>query len=99
MRKRPPTPIFLPGKFHGQRNLVGYSPWSHKELDTTEPLSAHTHKSEMYNIFSYKYTYKYKCIIFSGIIFSVISTLKCYGTEITKFLVNFIIIRSLATAF
>ena len=28
-----PTPVFLPGKFHGQRNLVGYSPWGHKELD------------------------------------------------------------------
>ena len=25
----------LPGKFHGQRRLVGYSPWGHKELDTT----------------------------------------------------------------
>ena len=23
----PPTPIFLPGEFHGQRSLVGYSPW------------------------------------------------------------------------
>ena len=22
-----PTPVFLPGKFHGQRNLAGYSPW------------------------------------------------------------------------
>ena len=30
-----PTPVFLPGKFHGQRSLVGYSPWGHKELDTT----------------------------------------------------------------
>ena len=30
------TPIFLPGKFHGQRSLVGYSPWSHKESKTTE---------------------------------------------------------------
>ena len=27
---------FLPGKSHGQRNLVGYSPWGHKESDTTE---------------------------------------------------------------
>ena len=26
-----PTPVFLLGKFHGQRNLVGYSPWSHKK--------------------------------------------------------------------
>ena len=28
-------PIFLPKKSHGQRSLAGYSPWSHKELDTT----------------------------------------------------------------
>ena len=33
-----PTPVFLPGEFHGQRNLVGYSPWGRKELDTTEQL-------------------------------------------------------------
>ena len=31
-----PTLVFLPGKSHGQRSLTGYSPWSHKELDTTE---------------------------------------------------------------
>ena len=31
-----PTPVFSPGKFHGQRSLVGYSPWGHKESDTTE---------------------------------------------------------------
>ena len=31
-----PTPIFLPRKFQGQRNLVGYSPWGHKESDMTE---------------------------------------------------------------
>ena len=30
------TPVFLPGKFHGQRSLVGYSPWGLKELDMTE---------------------------------------------------------------
>ena len=35
-RKWQPTPAFLPGKFHGQRSLAGYSPWSHKESDTTE---------------------------------------------------------------
>ena len=33
----------LPGKSHGQRNLVGYSPWDRKELDTTERLSTHAH--------------------------------------------------------
>ena len=31
-----PTPVFLPGESHGQRSLVGYSSWGHKELDTTE---------------------------------------------------------------
>ena len=31
-----PTSVFLPGDSHGQRNLSDYSPWGHKELDTTE---------------------------------------------------------------
>ena len=35
-REWPPTPVFLPGEFHGQRSLVGYSPRGHKESDTTE---------------------------------------------------------------
>ena len=30
------TPVFLPGEFHGQRSLVGYSPWECKATDTTE---------------------------------------------------------------
>ena len=32
-RKWHPTPAFLPGKSHGWRSLVGYSPWGHKELE------------------------------------------------------------------
>ena len=40
-RKWQPAPVFLPGKSHGQRSLVGYSPCGCKELDTTE----HTHTS------------------------------------------------------
>ena len=32
------TPVLLPGKSHGCRSLVGYSPWDHKESDTTEQL-------------------------------------------------------------
>ena len=35
-----PTPVFVPGEFHGRRSLVSYSPWSHKELDMTERLWA-----------------------------------------------------------
>ena len=34
-----PTPVFLPGEFHGQRNLEGYSPWCLEELDMTEWLT------------------------------------------------------------
>ena len=35
-RKWQPTPVFLPGKSHGQRSLVGYSPWYCKESDMIE---------------------------------------------------------------
>ena len=42
-RKQQSTPVFLPGKFHGQRNLVGCSPWGHKEQDMTGQLNTHTH--------------------------------------------------------
>ena len=42
-RKWQPTPVFLPGKFHGQRSLVGYSPWGRKESDMTEHTHTHTH--------------------------------------------------------
>ena len=38
-----PTPVLLPGKSHGQRNLVGYSPWGHIESDTAERLSMHAY--------------------------------------------------------
>ena len=50
-RKWQPTPVFLPGESHGQRSLVGYSPWSRKESDMTE----HIHTWEIY-------IYKYMCI-------------------------------------
>ena len=36
-----PTPVFLPGKPHGQRSLVGCSPWRRYESDTTEQLHFH----------------------------------------------------------
>ena len=43
-----PTPVFLSGKPHGLRILVGYSPWGCKESDTTERLHFHYGKS-MFN--------------------------------------------------
>ena len=38
-----PTPIFLPGEFHGQRSLVGHSLWGHRDSNTTEQLITHAH--------------------------------------------------------
>ena len=40
-----PVPVFLPEKLRGQGSLVGYSPWGHKEWDTTE----HTHTEQREN--------------------------------------------------
>ena len=42
-KKWQPTPVFLPGKFHGQKDLAGYSPRGCKELDTIEHTHTHTH--------------------------------------------------------
>ena len=40
-RQWQPTPVLLPGKPHGQRSLVGCSPWGREESDTTERLHFH----------------------------------------------------------
>ena len=48
-RKWQPAPVFSPGKFHGQRKLVDYSLWGHKELDTTE----HTHIKKLVLVYFY----------------------------------------------
>ena len=37
-----PTSVFLPGDSHGQKSLMGYSPWGRKELDTAKQLSTLT---------------------------------------------------------
>ena len=42
-KKWQPTPVFLPGISHGQKSLMGYRLWGHKELDMTKQLSTHTH--------------------------------------------------------
>ena len=41
-RKWQPTPALLPGEFHGETSLVGYSPWGCEESDTTEQHTAAT---------------------------------------------------------
>ena len=46
-RKWQLTPVFLPGEFHGQRSLEGYSPWGHKGSDMTKWLT-HTRDSQVW---------------------------------------------------
>ena len=41
-----PTPVFWPGELHGQRSLVGYSPWGCKQSDMTKQLTlSHENKT------------------------------------------------------
>ena len=42
-KERQPITVLLPGKFHVQRSLAGYSPWGRKEWDVTEHTAQETH--------------------------------------------------------
>ena len=46
-RKWQLSPVFLPVESHGQRSLVGYSPWGRKESDTTEQLSSYARTGQI----------------------------------------------------
>ena len=47
-RKWQTTPVSLPGKSHGQRGLVGCSPWNRKDSDTTERLTLSVRFTRLY---------------------------------------------------
>ena len=44
-----PILVFLPGEFLGQRSLVAYSPWGHRESDTTEQLTKNNNNKIYWN--------------------------------------------------
>ena len=52
-RKGQPSPVFLPGKSHGQRSLAGYSPWGPEVWDTAERLPLSLSNSKRATIFVY----------------------------------------------
>ena len=52
-RKWHPTPVFLPGKFHGQRSLGNYSPWGRRESDMTEHTAVHKVYDVVFDIYIY----------------------------------------------
>ena len=63
-----PTPVFLPGKSHRQRSLVGCSPWRSKELDTTEQLNNNLYKETASFSLPFKMQSKF-ALISSGLFF------------------------------
>ena len=56
------TPVFLPREFHGQRSLTGYSPQSHKELDTTEGLTPSPHTEQTTEQYDRIFSNVFQCV-------------------------------------
>ena len=52
-RKGQPTPVLLPGKFHGWRSLVVYSPWGHEEIPEPVIQSEGSQKEKNKYIFAH----------------------------------------------
>ena len=53
-----PTPVFLPGEYHGQRKLASYSPWDPEELDMMEATQHTSMHSQLINSDSFSWTVK-----------------------------------------
>ena len=58
-RKWQPIPVFLPGRFHGERSLADYSPWGHKASDTTK----HTYMCLCVCVFMCIHTHKHSLLL------------------------------------
>ena len=107
-RKWQPTPVFLPGKFHRQRSLVGYSPWGCKESDKTKSAWAHMHThTHTHTHTPHTHTHKYSDIcIAPEIFFTDFATnplsIICITSFFTKFIscvLNFLYVTLLKTNF
>ena len=79
-RKWQPTPVFLPGEPQGQRSLVGYSPWGHKESDTTERFHFQFSKNDCISGYIFS-RFSNKC---SGSLFSIYLLYLLYQVELSR---------------
>ena len=79
--------MFLPGESRGQRSLVGYSPWGHKESDTTERLSVQTQTQSTQYIYTLIYCQMMTSVVLRNTsvtsqnhqLFFVVRTFKTYS--------------------
>ena len=53
-RKWQPTLVFLPGDFHGQRSLVGSSPWGHKESESWAVKKAECQRIDAFELWCWR---------------------------------------------
>ena len=87
-RKWPPTPVFLPGEFHGQGSLAGYSPWGLKESYRTELI---THITDIYIalrlILPFYFDFSYSVLFRSFP--PLLSFLSCFPMDKANFLLIF----------
>ena len=74
-KKCQPTLVFLPGKSHGQRSLVGYSPQDHKESDMTEQLSTYRRRKNFSFVFTVWLTSAQEAQVQSALAFDMPSSL------------------------
>ena len=51
-----PTPVFLPGEFHGLQSLAGYNPWDPKEWDVTQHTYMHAYRSHVHSFLPFNVT-------------------------------------------
>ena len=81
-------PVFLPEKFHGQRSLAGYSPWSCKESNTTEHITCiheHIHMCAYVHTHTYLSVKQFKYYTKIIRVLSAIYLPNCYGKQSPSF--------------
>ena len=106
-RKWQPTSVFLPGKFRGQRSLVGYSPWDHKESDMTEctishstiSLSVHTSVNSLFPYGSSSFNFRRISILFFIMVLPICIPTTVYkgvlfSTSLPTFVISFLFFNS-----
>ena len=77
------TPAFFPGKFHGQKSLVGYSPLGHKESNMTEQWSSSSSRQFLDDLCNIEEVHLYFCFLNHEL---VLNSIKCFPASIDMYL-------------